>query len=166
VGKTLVSSQMIDRITTKLGRKRYEVPVGFKWFMDGLLDGSLGFGGQESAAASFVRLDGSVWTTDKDGMIPALLAVEIAARMGRDPGEIYRELMHEFGEPIYERVDVSAKPEQKAVLEKLSPEQVKIKYPAGEKIQVILTNAPGNGAPIGGLKVVAESGWFPAPVRD
>jgi len=162
VGKTLVSSQMIDRVTAKLGRKLYEVPVGFKWFVDGLLDGSLGFGGEESAGASFVRLDGSVWTTDKDGMIPALLAAEITARMGRDPGEIYRELTREFGEPVYERVDAPATPEQKSVLEKLSPEQVKIKNLAGEKIQAILTNAPGNNAPIGGLKVVAESGWFAA----
>jgi phosphoglucomutase len=162
VGKTLVSSQMIDRVTAKLGRKLYEVPVGFKWFVDGLLDGSLGFGGEESAGASFVRLDGRVWTTDKDGMIPALLAAEITARMGRDPGEIYSDLTSEFGEPIYERVEAPATPEQKAVLEKLSPVQVKIKDLAGEKIQAILTSAPGNGAPIGGLKVVAESGWFAA----
>jgi phosphoglucomutase len=162
VGKTLVSSQMIDRITMKLDRKLYEVPVGFKWFVDGLLDGSLGFGGEESAGASFARLDGSVWTTDKDGMIPALLAAEITARMGRDPGEIYSDLTREFGEPVYERVEAPATPEQKAVLEKLSPEQVKIKDLAGERIQAILTNAPGNGAPIGGLKVVAESGWFAA----
>jgi phosphoglucomutase len=162
VGKTLVSSQMIDRVTAKLGRKLYEVPVGFKWFVDGLLDGSLGFGGEESAGASFVRLDGSVWTTDKDGIIPALLAAEITARMGRDPGEVYRELTREFGEPVYERIDAPATPEQKAVLEKLSPEQIKIKDLAGEKIQAILTNAPGNGAPIGGLKVVGESGWFAA----
>jgi phosphoglucomutase len=153
---------MIDRVTTKLGRKLYEVPVGFKWFVDGLLDGSLGFGGEESAGASFVRLDGSVWTTDKDGMILALLAAEITARMGRDPGEIYSDLTHEFGEPVYERVEASATPQQKALLEKLSPEQVKIKDLAGEKIQAILTNAPGNGAPIGGLKVMAESGWFAA----
>ena len=162
VGKTLVSSQMIDRVAAKLDRKLYEVPVGFKWFVDGLLDGSLGFGGEESAGASFVRLDGSVWTTDKDGMIPALLAAEITARMGRDPGEIYSDLTREFGEPVYERVEAPATPEQKAVLEKLSPEQVKIKDLAGEKIQAILTKAPGNGAPIGGLKVVAESGWFAA----
>jgi phosphoglucomutase len=162
VGKTLVSSQMIDRVTTKLGRKLYEVPVGFKWFVDGLLDGSLGFGGEESAGASFARLDGSVWTTDKDGIILALLAAEITARMGRDPGEIYRELAREFGEPVYERVEAPATPEQKAVLDKLSPEQVKIKDLAGEKIQAILTNAPGNGAPIGGLKVVTENGWFAA----
>jgi phosphoglucomutase len=162
VGKTVVSSQMIDRVTTKLGRKLYEVPVGFKWFVNGLLDGSLGFGGEESAGASFARLDGSVWTTDKDGMILALLAAEITARMGRDPGEIYSDLTREFGEPVYERVEAPATPQQKAVLEKLSPEQVKIKDLAGEKIQAILTNAPGNNASIGGLKVVAESGWFAA----
>ncbi len=162
VGKTLVSSQMIDRIAAKLDRKLYEVPVGFKWFVDGLLDGSLGFGGEESAGASFIRLDGSVWTTDKDGMLLALLAAEITARMGRDPGEIYIDLTREFGEPVYERVEAPATPEQKVKLEKLSPEQVKIKDLAGEKIQAILTKAPGNGAPIGGLKVMAKSGWFAA----
>jgi phosphoglucomutase len=162
VGKTLVSSQMIDRVTAKLGRKLYEVPVGFKWFVEGLRDGSLGFGGEESAGASFGRLDGSVWTTDKDGIILALLAAEITARMGRDPGEIYSKLTHEFGEPVYERMDAPATPEQKAILAKLSPHQVLTKELAGEKIQAILTNAPGNGAPIGGLKVVAESGWFAA----
>jgi phosphoglucomutase len=162
VGKTLVSSQMIDRITTKLDRKLYEVPVGFKWFVDGLLDGSLGFVGEESAGASFARLGGSVWTTDKDGMILALLAAEITARMGRDPGEIYSDLTRELGEPVYERVEAPATAEQRAALAKLSPEQVKIKDLAGEKIQAILTRAPGNGAPIGGLKVVAESGWFAA----
>jgi phosphoglucomutase len=162
VGKTVVSSQMIDKVTAKLNRKLYEVPVGFKWFVDGLLDGSLGFGGEESAGASFARLDGSVWTTDKDGMILALLAAEITARMSRDPGEIYSDLIREFGEPVYERVEAPATLEQKALLEKLSPEQVKIKDLAGEKIQAVLTQAPGNGAPIGGLKVVAESGWFAA----
>ena len=162
VGKTVVSSQMIDRVTAKLGRKVYETPVGFKWFVDGLLDGSLGFGGEESAGASFVRLDGSVWTTDKDGIIPSLLAAEITARMDRDPGEIYRELTREFGEPLYDRVEAPATPEQKELLERLSPKQVQIKNLAGEKIKIILANAPGNGAPIGGLKVVAESGWFAA----
>jgi phosphoglucomutase len=162
VGKTVVSSQMIDRVTAKLGRKLYEVPVGFKWFVDGLLDGSLGFGGEESAGASFVRLDGSVWTTDKDGIVPALLAAEITARMGRDPGEIYHELTREFGEPVYDRVDAPATPEQKELLAKLSPQHVKFTEPAGEQIQTVLTRAPGNGAPIGGLKVVAESGWFAA----
>ena len=162
VGKTLVSSQLIDRITAKLGRKLYEVPVGFKWFVDGLLDGSLGFGGEESAGASFVRMDGSAWTTDKDGIILALLAAEITAKMGRDPGEIYADLTREFGEPVYARMDAPASPEQKAILAKLSAQQVQTKELAGETIQSILTNAPGNGAPIGGLKVVAESGWFAA----
>jgi phosphoglucomutase len=162
VGKTVVSTQMIDRVAAKLGRKLYDAPVGFKWFVDGLFDGSLGFGGEESAGASFVRLDGSVWTTDKDGIIPALLAAEITARMGRDPGEIYRELTREFGEPVYDRVEASATPEQKELLEKLSPRQVRHTELAGEKIQAVLTQAPGNGAPIGGLKVVAESGWFAA----
>jgi phosphoglucomutase len=153
---------MIDRVTAKVGRKLYEVPVGFKWFVDGLLDGSLGFGGEESAGASFLRLDGSVWTTDKDGMAPALLAAEITARMGRDPGEVYSDLTRQFGEPFYERDEAPATPEQKSLLEKLSPEQVKITDLAGEKIQAILTNAPGNGAHIGGLKVAAENGWFAA----
>jgi phosphoglucomutase len=162
VGKTLVSSQMIDRVTKKLGRKLFEVPVGFKWFVEGLLDGSLGFGGEESAGASFVRQDGSVWTTDKDGLILALLAAEITARMGRDPGEIYSYLTREFGDPVYERIDAPATPQQKAILAKLSPKQVEIKDLAGEKILEILTDAPGNRAPIGGLKVVAESGWFAA----
>jgi phosphoglucomutase len=162
VGKTVVSSQMIDRVTAKLGRKLYEVPVGFKWFVDGLLDGSLGFGGEESAGASFVRLDGSVWTTDKDGIVPALLAAEITARMDRDPGEIYHELTREFGEPVYDRVEAPATPEQKALLEKLSAQQVRLTDLAGEKIRTILTHAPGNGASIGGLKVIAESGWFAA----
>jgi phosphoglucomutase len=162
VGKTVVSSQIIDRVTAKLGRKLYEVPVGFKWFVDGLLDGSLSFGGEESAGASFVRRDGSVWTTDKDGIIPALLAAEITARMGRDPGEIYRELTRQFGEPVYDRVEAPATPEQKERLERLSAQQVRITELAGEEIQTILTHAPGNGAPIGGLKVIAESGWFAA----
>ena len=162
VGKTVVSSQMIDRVTAKLGRKLYEVPVGFKWFVDGLLDGSLAFGGEESAGASFVRLDGSVWTTDKDGIVPALLAAEITARMGRDPGEIYRDLTREFGEPVYDLVEAPATPEQKEILERLSPQQVRSTDLAGEKIQAILTTAPGNSAPIGGLKVSTESGWFAA----
>ncbi|MEO8717450.1 MAG: phosphoglucomutase (alpha-D-glucose-1,6-bisphosphate-dependent) [Burkholderiales bacterium] len=162
VGKTLVSSRMIDRVAAKLGRKLYEVPVGFKWFVDGLLDGALGFGGEESAGAAFLRRDGSVWTTDKDGIIPALLAAEISARLGRDPGEIYRELAREFGEPVSERIDAPATPAQKALLSKLSPQQVKSRQLAGEKIQSILTQAPGNAAPIGGLKVIAESGWFAA----
>jgi phosphoglucomutase len=162
IGKTVVSSQMIDRVTKKLGRKLYEVPVGFKWFVDGLLDGSLGFGGEESAGASFARLNGTVWTTDKDGIVPALLAAEITARMDRDPGEIYGELTHEFGEPVYDRVEAPATPEQKEILGKLSPEQVRSTDLAGEKVQAILTRAPGNGASIGGLKVAAESGWFAA----
>jgi phosphoglucomutase len=162
VGKTLVSSQMIDRVTAKLGRKLYEVPVGFKWFVDGLLDGSLGFGGEESAGASFVRLDGSVWTTDKDGIVLSLLAAEITARMGRDPGEIYHEITQEFGEPVYDRVEVSATLRQKEILKKLSRENISCTDLAGEKIQTILTSAPGNGAPIGGVKVAAESGWFVA----
>jgi phosphoglucomutase len=162
VGKTVVSSAMIDRVTAKLGRKLHEVPVGFKWFVDGLLDGSLGFGGEESAGASFVRLDGSVWTTDKDGFIPCLLAAEITARTGRDPGEVYRALTREFGEPFYDRVEAPATPAEKAALAKLSAEQIKHTELAGEKIQTVLTRAPGNGASIGGLKVVAGSGWFAA----
>ena len=162
VGKTVVSSQMIDLVTAKLGRKLFEVPVGFKWFVDGLLDGALGFGGEESAGASFARLDGSVWTTDKDGIVPALLAAEITAKMGRDPGEIYHELTREFGESSYDLVEAPATPEQKKTLEKLSPQQVKFTELAGEKIQNVLTNAPGNGVSIGGLKVIAKSGWFAA----
>lgn len=162
VGKTLVSSQMIDHVATKLGRRLYEVPVGFKWFVDGLLDGSLGFGGEESAGASFSRLDGSVWTTDKDGIAPALLSAEITAKMNRDPGEIYRELTHEFGDPIYDRVEAVATREQKEILLKLSPQQVQSKTLADESIRQTLTTAPGNGAPVGGLKVVAEHGWFAA----
>jgi phosphoglucomutase len=162
VGKTVVSSQMIDRVAAKLKRKLYEVPVGFKWFVEGLLDGSLGFGGEESAGASFVRLDGSVWTTDKDGIVPALLAAEITARMGRDPGDLYQDLTREFGEPLYDRVEAPATPAEKELLGRLSPQQVRFKDLAGEKIQTILTRAPGNDAPIGGLKVVAKSGWFAA----
>jgi len=162
VGKTVVSSDMIDRVSAKLGRRLYEVPVGFKWFVGGLRDGSLGFCGEESAGASFLRRDGTVWTTDKDGIVPALLAAEITARAGRDPGAIYGDLTRELGEPIYDRVEAPATPEQKAKLEMLSAEQVKLTELAGEKIQTVLTRAPGNDAPIGGLKVVAESGWFAA----
>jgi phosphoglucomutase len=162
VGKTLVSSQMIDRVVQKLQRKLYEVPVGFKWFVDGLLDGSLGFGGEESAGASFLRIDGSPWATDKDGIIAALLSAEITARTGKDPGEIYRQFTGEFGDPIYERIDAPATPEEKAKLAKLSPHQVQSTDLAGENITAILTLAPGNGAPIGGLKVQAENGWFAA----
>ncbi len=162
VGKTLVSSRMIDRVASKVGRRLYEVPVGFKWFADGLYDGSLGFGGEESAGVSFSRLDGTVWTTDKDGIIPSLLAAEITARMGRDPGEIYRELTAEFGEPAYDRIDAPATVEQKKLLAKLSPGQVTSTELAGETITAVLTNAPGNNASIGGLKVESESGWFAA----
>ena len=162
VGKTVVSSQMIDRVTAKLGRQLYEVPVGFKWFVDGLLNGTLGFGGEESAGASFLRLDGTVWTTDKDGIVPALLAAEITARMDRDPGQIYQELTGEFGESVYIRTEAPATAEEKEILRRLSPQQVRLKDLAGEQIQNILTHAPGNGAPLGGLKVMAESGWFAA----
>ena len=162
VGKTLVSSQMIDRVTAKLGRKLFEVPVGFKWFVAGLLNGSLGFAGEESAGSVFLRLDGTVWTTDKDGIVPCLLAAEMTARTGHDPGKIYHKLTREFGEPAYDRVDAPATPEQKERLAKLSPQQVKLTELAGEKIKTILTHAPGNDAPIGGLKVVAENGWFAA----
>jgi phosphoglucomutase len=162
IGKTVVTSQIIDRVTAKLGRKLYEVRVGFKWFVDGLLDGSLCFGGEESAGACFVRRNGSVWTTDKDGIVSALLAAEITARMKRDPGEIYGDLTRELGEPTYDRVEAPATPAQKESLAKLSPAQVRVKDLAGERIQTILTNAPGNNAPIGGLKVVAESAWFAA----
>ncbi len=162
VGKTVVSSQMIDRVTAKLDRRLYEVPVGFKWFVGGLLDGSLGFAGEESAGASFVRRDGSVWTTDKDGMVAALLAAEITARMDRDPGEIYRELTREFGDPVYDRVEAPATPEEKARLETLSAEHIRTTDLAGERIQSILSSAPGDGHPIGGVKVAAESGWFAA----
>jgi phosphoglucomutase len=162
VGKTLVSSQMIDRVAQKLQRKLYEVPVGFKWFVDGLLDGSLGFGGEESAGASFLRIDGLPWVTDKDGIIAALLSAEITARTGQDPGQIYQEFTREFGEPIYERIDAPATPEQKAKLAKLSPHQLQSTELAGDKISAILTVAPGNGAPIGGIKVIADNGWFAA----
>jgi len=162
VGKTVVSSRMIDHVTAKLGRKLYETPVGFKWFVDGLLDGSLGFGGEESAGATFARLDGSVWTTDKDGIVPALLSAEITAFMGRDPGEIYHELTREFGEPAYDRVEAPCTPDQKVLLAKISSQQVKIAELGGEKIRTILTRAPGNGASIDGIKVISESGWFAA----
>jgi len=162
VGKTVVSSQMIDLVTARLGRRLHEVPVGFKWFVDDLLDGSLGFAGEESAGASFVRRDGRVWTTDKDGIVPALLAAEITARMDRDPGELYRELTRDFGEPLYDRVEAPATPAQKAILARLSPQQIALTELAGEKVQAVLTRAPGNDAPIGGVKVIAESGWFAA----
>ena len=162
VGKTLVSSSMIDRVVKKFGRKLCEVPVGFKWFVPGLIDGSQCFGGEESAGASFLRLDGTVWTTDKDGPIMDLLAAEIMARTGKDPGEHYRDLTAEFGTPYYTRIDAPATPEQKASLQKLSPEAVKESSLAGEPITAKLTRAPGNNASIGGLKVVAGSGWFAA----
>jgi phosphoglucomutase len=162
VGKTLVSSQMIDRVAAKVGRKLCEVPVGFKWFVDGLLSGSFGFVGEESAGAAFVRRDGGVWTTDKDGIILALLAAEMTAREGRDPGEVYSALARELGDPVYDRVDAPATEEQKEILRALSPQQVRQTDLAGEKIKSILTRAPGNGAPIGGIKVTAENGWFAA----
>ncbi len=162
IGKTLVSSSMIDRVAAHLGRRLAEVPVGFKWFVDGLVDGSFGFGGEESAGASFLRQDGTVWTTDKDGIILDLLAAEITAVTGRDPGMHYRTLTEQFGSPVYERTDVVATPAQKAALERLSPEMVTAQDLAGEKIVAKLTSAPFNDAPIGGLKVVTENGWFAA----
>jgi phosphoglucomutase len=162
IGKTVVSSQIIDHVAARLKRPLFEVPVGFKWFVDGLFDGSLGFVGEESAGASFLRKDGGVWTTDKDGIAPALLSAEIMALTGRDPGEAYRELTRAFGEPLFERIDAAATPAQKKLLGNLKPEQVLSKELAGGKIQSILTKAPGNNASIGGLKVVADGGWFAA----
>jgi len=162
VGKTLVSSGMIDRVTADLGRRLVEVPVGFKWFVGGLLDGSIGFGGEESAGASFLRRDGTPWTTDKDGIVLCLLAAEMTARGGRDPGDRYRQLSGRFGSPAYRRVDAPATPAQKAALGKLSPEHVTASELAGEPITGVLTAAPGNGAPIGGVKVTTEHGWFAA----
>jgi phosphoglucomutase len=162
VGKTLVSSLMIDRVATHLGRKLCEVPVGFKWFVNGLIDGSYGFGGEESAGASFLRKQGTTWTTDKDGIILNLLAAEITATTQRDPGELYKELQNQFGNPVYERIDARASREQKAVLGKLTPDMIKAKELAGESIISKLTHAPGNNAAIGGLKVVTENGWFAA----
>jgi phosphoglucomutase len=162
VGKTLVSSGLIDRVVGALGRTLCEVPVGFKWFVEGLFDGSYCFGGEESAGASFLRRDGTVWTTDKDGPIMDLLAAEITARTGKDPGEHYRELTAQLGTPYYTRIDAPATPEQKARLQELSPEAVKESTLAGEPITAKLTCAPGNNAPIGGLKVVAANGWFAA----
>jgi len=162
VGKTVVSSSTIDRVTTKLGRKLYEVPVGFKYFVDGLLHGALGFGGEESAGASFLRRDGAVWTTDKDGIIAALLAAEITAKMKRDPGEIYRELTKELGDPSYDRTDAPASSQQKTKLAKINKESIQVVDLAGENILTILTHAPGDGNSIGGVKVIAENGWFAA----
>lgn len=161
-GKTVVSTRMIDRVVARLGRKLYEVPVGFKWYVEGLCDGSLGFGGEESAGASFLRLDGTVWTSDKDGIVSALLSTEITACMGRDPGEIYRELTRDFGECYFDRVEAPATPAQKRLLSAINQQSVRSQELAGERILRILTHAPGNGAPIGGVKVIAENGWFVA----
>ncbi|HUX85469.1 MAG TPA: alpha-D-glucose phosphate-specific phosphoglucomutase, partial [Chloroflexota bacterium] len=162
VGKTVVSSSMIDRVTTKRGRRLHEVPVGFKWFVDGLLEGSLGFAGEESAGLSFLRKNGSVWTTDKDGFIAALLAAEITATLQRDPGEVYQMLTRELGDPRYSRIEAPANAREKAVLGKLSPRDVPETTLAGDLIQSILTTAPGDGNPIGGVKVIADGGWFAA----
>jgi phosphoglucomutase len=162
VGKTLVSSSLIDRVVASLGRRLMEVPVGFKWFAPGLFDGSVCFGGEESAGASFLKRDGTVWSTDKDGPLLALLSAEITATTGKDPGEHYRELTQQFGQSYYTRIDAAATPEQKDKLKKLSPENVKATQMAGEAVTAKLTRAPGNDAPIGGLKVVTESGWFAA----
>lgn len=162
VGKTVVSTALIDRVAKRLRRKLYEVPVGFKWFVDGLFGGTLGFGGEESAGASFLRRDGSVWTTDKDGIVPALLSAEITAHSGRDPGELYKSLIAELGEPLADRVEAQATAEQKARLASLSPKEVQSTVLAGEKIEAVLDHAPGNNAPIGGIKVTSASGWFAA----
>ena len=160
VGKTVVSSSLIDRVAARLGRRLVEVPVGFKWFVDGLLDGSLGFGGEESAGASFLRMDGGVWTTDKDGIILGLHAAELTARVGRDPGEQYNEITRDLGAPVYERIDVPATHEQRDILTRLSAQEIPVRKLAGEQILATLTTAPGNGSPIGGVKVIAENGWF------
>jgi phosphoglucomutase len=162
IGKTLVSSSMIDRVAESLGKRLVEVPVGFKWFVDGLLNGSLGFGGEESAGASFLRKNGHAWTTDKDGIILGLLSAEITAVTGKDPGEIYGELTQRFGAPVYERIDAPATPDQKAILSKLSPDAIRAKQLAGDPITAMMTSAPGNGAPLGGLKVSTERGWSAA----
>jgi phosphoglucomutase len=162
IGKTLVSSSIIDRVASSLDRRLVEVPVGFKWFVEGLIDGTLGFGGEESAGASFLRRDGTPWSTDKDGLIPCLLAAEMKAVTGRDPGEVYRGLTERFGEAAYTRIDVAASAEEKDVLKRLDRDQVSSDELAGEPIEAVLTEAPGNGAPIGGVKVVAEHGWFAA----
>jgi phosphoglucomutase len=162
VGKTMVSSSIIDRVAAMVERPLVEVPVGFKWFVDGFLDGSLGFGGEESAGGSFLRRDGTVWATDKDGILLGLLAAEMLARTGKDPGEIYGGLTERFGEPAYQRIDAPATPEQKAALLRLSPEQVHATELAGDPIERMLTTAPSNGAPLGGLKVVTARGWFAA----
>ncbi|MBH0194946.1 MAG: alpha-D-glucose phosphate-specific phosphoglucomutase, partial [Nitrospira sp.] len=162
IGKTLVSSSLIDRVAGKIRRKLVEVPVGFKWFVSGLLDGSLGFGGEESAGASFLRQDGTVWSTDKDGIIMNLLAAEMMAKTGKDPAQLYRDLTKELGEPVYERIDAPATTEQKTILSKLSPDQVQATELAGDRIVAMQTTAPGNGTAIGGLKVVTNQGWFAA----
>jgi len=162
IGKTVVSSSMIDRVAGKLGRRLVEVPVGFKWFVDGLLDGSLGFGGEESAGASFLRREGTVWSTDKDGIIMNLLAAEMMAKTGQDPSQLYLDLTNELGVPVYERIDAVATPEQKAILKQLSPQQIQASELAGEKIQTIMTSAPGTANALGGLKVMTENGWFAA----
>jgi phosphoglucomutase len=162
VGKTAVSTRLIDALAQRLGRRLYEVPVGFKWFVDGLLDASLGFVGEESAGATFLRRDGTVWTTDKDGMTAALLSAEISARTGRDPGEVYADLGKEFGSPVFDRIDAPASPQQKKQLGALAPEQIKADELAGEKIDSVLSHAPGNGAAIGGIKVSSKNGWFAA----
>ena len=162
VGKTVVSSSMIDRVSARLARPLYEVPVGFKWFVEGLLAGSLGFGGEESAGSSFLRRDGSVWTTDKDGIIPCLLSAEITARTGKDPGEVYREFARELGDPVYERIDAPATLEQRAALARVSSSDIHATEVAGQPIEKILTTAPGDGNPIGGIKVIAKDGWFAA----
>ncbi|MFI5290924.1 MAG: alpha-D-glucose phosphate-specific phosphoglucomutase, partial [Polyangia bacterium] len=159
---TVVTTALIDRVVKRLGRSLYEVPVGFKWFSEGLFDGALGFGCEESAGASLLRHDGSVWTTDKDGLVPALLSAEITARQGKDPGELYTQLTKELGEPFADRVEAAATPAQQAKLARLSPDQLKSDQLAGEKIAQVLDKAPGNGAAIGGIKVVAASGWFAA----
>jgi phosphoglucomutase len=162
VGKTVVSTALIDRVVKRLGRRLYEVPVGFKWFSEGLFDGSLGFGCEESAGASLLRHDGSVWATDKDGLVPALLSAEMTAREGKDPGELYAQLTRDLGKPYASRVDAAATPAQKATLAKLSPDQLKTDQLAGEKIEQVLDKAPGNGAAIGGIKAIAANGWFAA----
>jgi phosphoglucomutase len=162
IGKTVVSSSMIDRVCERLKRRLYEVPVGFKWFVEGLLSGRLGFGGEESAGSSFLRRDGGVWATDKDGIIPCLLSAEITARLAKDPGQIYRDLTRDLGDPVYERIEAPATAEQKAVLARLSPSDIHVTEVAGEKVQQILTAAPGDGNPIGGIKVIAKNGWFAA----
>jgi len=162
VGKTVVSSSMIDRVGARAGRTLYEVPVGFKWFVEGLLTGRLGFAGEESAGSTFIGRERRVWSTDKDGIIPCLLSAEITARLGKDPGEVYRELTRELGDPVYERIEAPATAAQKAALAKLSPSDVQVNEVAGEKIEQILTKAPGDGNAIGGIKVVAKNGWFAA----